>query len=115
MDADAREMLLRALRLASDPINYEILRSLDPEIAVELHQVMQTTGLERVATSERLHDLAQVGLVVRELVGDQIRGTQLTSGLVSVVEQIAGKAGARLIEGLAPVISSRKETDGGDP
>lgn len=98
---DAREMLLRALRVASDPTNYRILGRLDPLVPVEIPELLHESGLERVAVSERVNDLVQAGLAVRELVNDQVRGTALASGLVSLVEGIAHQAGERLAEQLA--------------
>ncbi len=95
--ADAgREVLLRALKAASDPVNYRILGCLDPLDAVGLPALMATAGLDRVAASERVNDLVQAGLASRELIGDQIRGTPLASGLVALVEGLAAAAGERL-------------------
>jgi hypothetical protein len=96
----AREMLLRALRVGADPVNYRILRTLDPSTPVDLPALMQGTGLDRVAASERLNDLVQVGLASRELLGDQIRGTPLTSGLVGLVEGLSARAGEGLRKAL---------------
>ena len=92
----AREMLLRALRIAGDAINYQILRHLDPLEAVELPALMAATGLSRVAVSERVHDLVQTGLASREMIGDQIRGTDLGAGLVILVEAVSERAGRRI-------------------
>ncbi len=95
--ADAsREVLLRALARAGDPVNYRILRRLDPVDAVELPELMAATDLSRVALSERLNDLVQTGLAAREMIGDQIRGTALAAGLVALVEAVAAEAGERL-------------------
>ena len=101
--ADAgREVLLRALKTAGDPLNYEILRRLDPLESVDLPALMRATGLGRVAASERVHDLVQNGLASREMIGDQIRGTALANGLVALVEALAAAAGERLGGELAP-------------
>lgn len=105
--ADAgREILLRALKAASDPLNYEILRRLDPLEAIELPALMRLSGLGRVAASERVHDLVQAGLASRELIGDQIRGTALATGLVTLIESLAGRSGERLARALAPAAPS---------
>ena len=92
----AREMLLRALRLASDPINYNILTCLNPEVGLAVSDLMAKLGLARVAVSERLNDLLQVGLVSRELTEDQIRATSLAIGLVEWIENLASQAGQQL-------------------
>ncbi len=93
---DARELLLRALKVAGDPVNYRLLAALDPIEPVELPALMEGAGLGRVAASERVHDMAQVGLAVRELVNDEVRGTALGAGLVALVEGAAAGAGERL-------------------
>lgn len=92
----ARELLLRVLRTAADPVNFRLLAALDPLQAVALTELMEEVGLTRVAASERVNDLVQVGLAAREMVGDQIRGTALASGLVELVEEVSGEAGERL-------------------
>lgn len=92
----ARELLLRALRVAADPTNFRILAALDPLEAVELVELMRRTELARVAASERVNDLVQVGLAAREMVGDQIRSTALAEGVVALVEAVAGETGERL-------------------
>ena len=48
----AREVLLRALRAASDSVNFRLLAGLDPVTLVALPELMQRTGLGRVAASE---------------------------------------------------------------
>ena len=73
LDDIAREMLLRVLRCAGDPINYRILERLDVLNAVNAADLMQATDLDRVALSERLNDLAQVGLISQDTVDKQIR------------------------------------------
>ncbi len=108
---DAREMLLRALRLAGDDLNYRILTALDPVQGVALAELMRRTGLERVPASERVNDLAQVGLAVREMIGDEVRGTALASGLVQLIEEVSGEAGRRLGAELA---GAAAEAEGGD-
>lgn len=97
----ARELLLRALRVGSDPVNYCLLQGLDPSVPVELPVLMERTGLDRVAASERVNDLVQVGLAARDLVGDQIRGTPLASGLVTFIESLVAQAGERLRRALS--------------
>jgi DNA-binding HxlR family transcriptional regulator len=101
LEAHSREMLLRALRAASDPVNFAILSELDTIEPVELPDLMQKTGLHRVAVSERLNDLVQTGLAVREMINDQIRGTDLSHGLVAWIEEIASGCGSQLSAELA--------------
>jgi hypothetical protein len=108
----AREMFLRALRVASDPLNFRILEQLDPIEAVELPDLMEQTGLARVAVSERVHDLVQCGLAVREMIGDQIRRTSLASGILGLVDEIARMTGEQLTDELRPVRAMDQGSDG---
>jgi DNA-binding HxlR family transcriptional regulator len=97
----AREMLLRVLRCAGDPINYRILERLDLLNAVTTADLTKDTDLDRVALSERLNDLAQVGLISRDTVDDQVCGTSLAVGVRAVVERMAVEAGGKLLDGLS--------------
>ena len=101
LDDIAREMLLRVLRCAGDPVNYRILERLDVVNAVNTADLTRDTDLDRVALSERLNDLAQVGLVSRNTVDDQVRGTSLAVGVRAVVERMAVEAGGKLLDDLS--------------
>ncbi len=92
----AREVLLRALRATSDPLNFRLLAMLDPLAPVGIGTLMERLGLDRVAASERVNDLVQAGLAVREMVNDEVRGTPLGRGLVALVDRAATEAGERL-------------------
>lgn len=96
-----QEMLLRALRVASDPINLGMLRRLDPLVAVGIADLVRQTGLTRVAVSERVNDLVQAGLATRELIGDEVRATPLTGGLLEVLAEISERSADLLAEHLA--------------
>ncbi len=102
LDTPAREMFLRALRASGDPVNFEILMMLNEFEPVELPELMERTGLHRVAASERVNDLAQAGLAVREMINDEIRGTTLGIALVALVNETAATAGDALAKELAP-------------
>ena len=97
----AREILLRALKVAGDPVNYTILRQLDPIEPVEIPELMRQTRLSRVAVSERVNDLVQTGLAVREMINDQVRGTELVEGLRHFIETAARQAGDELASELS--------------
>jgi uncharacterized membrane protein len=101
LDDIARDMLLRVLRYAGDPVNYGILEHLAEQDAVNAADLMPKTGLDRVAVAERLNDLAQVGLVTQDMVDGQVRGTSLAVGVRAIVEQIAVQAGGQLLDGLS--------------
>ncbi len=95
-----REMFLRALKVAGEPMNFSILELLDATDGTSLNEIMAATGLPRVAASERVHDLVQTGLASRELVGDQVRSTPLAQGLGKLVGQIASRAAQDLAQEL---------------
>jgi len=101
LDDIAREMLLRVLRRAGDPLNYRLLERLDLLNAVNAANLMPETGLDRVALSERLNDLAQVGLISRDTAADQVRGTSLAVGVRTAVERMAVEVGGKLLDGLS--------------
>ncbi len=101
LEEAARELLLRALRVAGDPVNYRLLASLDRLDGVPLRELMERAGLGRVATSERVHDLVQVGLASREMVDDRVRGTALAAAFTELVEEVAASAGRALSGELA--------------
>ena len=96
----ARELLLRALRVAGDALNYRILGALDPDEGLGVAALMPKTGLDRVALSERVNDLVQVGLAAWDPVGEEVRATPLATGLRALVEMVARRAGDRLGEEL---------------
>ncbi len=108
----ASEMFLRALKTASDPINFRILDRLDEIEAVELPALMEQTGLARVAASERVHDLVQSGLAAREMVGDQIRRTSLAGGILELVGEVARQTGDRLAVELRPPVDENRQSGG---
>jgi DNA-binding transcriptional ArsR family regulator len=101
LDDIARGMLLRVLRCAGDPVNYRILERLDELNATNVADLMPETGLDRVAVSERLNDLAQVGLISQDVVDGQVRATSLAVGVRALVERIAIQAGGKLFDGLS--------------
>ncbi|MCP4202001.1 MAG: MarR family transcriptional regulator [bacterium] len=96
----ASELLLRAFRVAGDPVNFRILTKLDRIDPVGIADLMRETRLSRVAVSERINDMVQTGLAVREMVNDHVRGTELTEGLTAFVNDTAQQAGIELKDGL---------------
>ena len=101
LDSIAQGMLLRVLRAAGDSVNYGILERLDGLNPVNATDLMSETGLDRVALSERLNDLAQVGLISRDIIDDQVCGTSLAVGIRTLVERVAVEAGGKLFAGLS--------------
>ncbi len=96
-----REIMLRALRVVGDPVNFRIIEALDPLDATSVPDLMQALGLGRVALSERINDLVQVGLASRELIDDQIRSTPFATGMVLMVGSLARESALELQDDLA--------------
>lgn len=94
VDALARDLTLRALAAAADPLNYRVLRALGAE-GVAVDDVAGAVALPALAVSERVHALAQVGLAARELEHDAVAATTAGRGVVALVEAIGAALGAR--------------------
>lgn len=85
----ATELALRALRASADPTNFVILQPLTTEDSRSLTQLIDITGLGRLSLSERLNDLAQVGLAIRLIDTDHAQITAAGASLVRLVEAMS--------------------------
>jgi hypothetical protein len=85
----AREFLLRALRLASDPLNSRILTALEGTEGAATTELSTATGLARTELVERLNELARAGLTVQTIEGERVEVTPLAHGVTSLVNEIA--------------------------
>ena len=92
--ASARELVLRALRTVSDPLNYRILERLAAGDA-SLEELAGLAGLPRLAAWERVNDLVQVGLAARSLRGDGAGATAAGRVLYEWVEEVSLAAAER--------------------
>ncbi len=95
----ALSLTLRALHVATEPVNFRILQLLHQETSVPFSALMADTGLSRIPLHERINVLMQAGLAVQELESDDVRASQLTGGVV----ELAGI----LQEGLRKAIAER--------
>lgn len=84
----ALQMILRALRVAVDPVNMAILRRLAGEDEVGLMEIEKQTGLSRTAAIETLHDLSQVGLASYAVDSRTARVTAGAIGLLGLLEDV---------------------------
>ncbi len=104
--ATAQDWVLRAVRTASDPINYQILETVHTAGQMSIAQLMQATRLTRVDLTERVKQLAAVGLLVQSLESDAVQGTRAADGMLAwveaLVEQIAAHARAGLMRDNPP-------------
>jgi hypothetical protein len=89
----ARELVLRALRTASDPLNDRILRRLADGDA-PLAELGELVALPRLAVWERVNDLVQTGLAARSLAGDEAGLTAAGRALLELVDEAAAAAAA---------------------
>ena len=106
IERTTRDWVLRAVRLASDPINYQVLCALQQSGEMTIAQLMAATNLTRVELTERVKDLAQVGFITQALDTDAVQGTRAVAGMVAWIEtlreQIAERARAGLTKDNPP-------------
>jgi DNA-binding HxlR family transcriptional regulator len=98
--AASTEMTLRALRVASDPTNYAILAFLLKRTTAPIADLEQAVHLNRLALTERINDLIQVGLAARNIDTDQVQGTAAGAALVEWINHISEATANRLGEAL---------------
>ncbi len=94
----ATEMVLRLLRVGSDPVNFKLLSHLVQQGSVGMRELAGEVDLPPLAVSERVADLVQVGLAARSLVGDQVQGTEAARAFVELVGDMARALEARVVE-----------------
>lgn len=106
IDATARDWVLRALRLASDPLNYQLLVVLKNSDGLSITELMRATQMPRVELTERVKDLAQLGFVAQSLESEMVLATRAAAGIVALIEslrdQIAERARAGLMKDNPP-------------
>ena len=99
----ARDMTLRALRVAADPTNFALLTFLSAHASAPIVELEKACGLGRLALSERVNDLVQVGLAGRNIDTDQVQGTAAGAALVAWINGIREATAKRLAEALQVV------------
>ncbi|TNC25822.1 helix-turn-helix domain-containing protein [Amycolatopsis alkalitolerans] len=87
----ALAFVVRALRTACDPVGWRILARLAAETTTTAELAAELSS-PRIVAWEQVNDLVQVGLVSRELDGDQVRLTEAGHGIVELVELMAWAA-----------------------
>jgi hypothetical protein len=98
----ATDMTLRALRAAADPVNFLILKFLSAHTSAPIVELEKATGLGRLALTERVNDLVQVGLAGRNIDTDHVQGTAGGAALVGLITSIGEATAKRLAEALQP-------------
>ncbi|MBI3764804.1 MAG: hypothetical protein HY260_23435 [Chloroflexi bacterium] len=110
LNSAAREMTLRSLRAAADATNFAILSFLSTHTTASTAELETASGLGRLAVTERLNDLVQVGLVGRNIDTDQVQGTAAGAALMGLIENISGATARKLTEQLqTPKIKLQSE------
>ena len=99
----AREMTLRAFRIAADPANFAILAFLSARSTAPVAELEKASGLGRLALSERINDLVQVGLAGRNIDTDQVQGTAAGAALVGLIDNLSRATAKQLAEALQQV------------
>jgi hypothetical protein len=89
--AIAADLVSRTLRTALEPENFAILLKLREQTALSLVDLMQATSLNRLALNERINDLVQVGVVVKDVQTGQVQGTKAAEALVDFIQQVQDK------------------------
>jgi hypothetical protein len=99
----AREMMLRALRVAADPINFAILNHLAAHSSAPMADLETAIELGRLALSERVSDLVQVGLAGRNIDIDHVQATPAGAALAAWINGIGETTAKKLAEALQPI------------
>lgn len=101
-DAASLEMVLRAFRSAADPANFNILRHLVEQTSIPMSRLQGMVSMDRFSLNERLSDLIQVGLAVREIDTDHAQITDAGSAMARLLLDVQHQTSKRLAEVLAP-------------
>ena len=93
----ATELSLRALRTVADPANFALLQTMAGDDSQPLSQLIDATGLGRLALSERLNDLVQVGLATRLIDTDRAQITGAGASLIRLIDALIAEVTAQYL------------------
>ncbi len=99
MHATARSWVLRVLSVAADPLNYQLLLSLRTD-SQTISQLMQTAGVTRVELTERIKDLAQIGLLSQAMETSDVQNTSAGDAIVAWIESLNAGVANHMRDGL---------------
>ena len=105
LSALARDVTLRALAAASDPVSLLILRGRDGQ-ALAMAEMAARVGLPELAVGERVNVLAQAGLATRDQERDAVVPTAAGVGLAALVDALAAGLADRLRRELPALLAS---------
>ncbi len=83
----AEDLILRAFRTALEPTNYIILQELVQRTSASYSELIKASGMNRLSVSERVNDLIQVGLAVKDVQTDQVQGTKAAYSILQLCEK----------------------------
>lgn len=95
----ATEMTLQAFRAASDALAFRILERIGRDGAA-IEDLERAAGLHRLATLERVTQLAQAGLVRRDAGAERVEPTRLGLGVVGLIEKVRDRFQTKINERL---------------
>ncbi|MBI4456605.1 MAG: hypothetical protein HY644_11995 [Acidobacteria bacterium] len=98
IQAIALDLILRALQTAVEPTNFQILQILKEQPAVSFSELMRATRLNCLSLMERVNDLIQVGLAVKDIQTGQVQGTKAAASLLRFVEETQGRLCEMILE-----------------
>ena len=99
IDEAARDFVLRALAVSSDPLNHQILTRSCVEGGVTVEQLSKDLGAGALVISERTNDLLQLGLTARALDSGLVRATEAGEAIVAMVDRVAEAIATRIRKG----------------
>lgn len=88
LDATIHEFLLRALRLVSDPLNFQILAHIHAQDGATMTELLSQTKLSRVDLTERVNEMARAGLTVQPLEEDKLQATPFGAGMLEWLRRV---------------------------
>ena len=97
LSSAATELSLRALRTVADPANFALLQALAGDDSHPLNRLIDATGLGRLALSERLNDLVQVGLATRLIDTDHAQITGAGASLIRLIDALIAEVAAQYL------------------
>ena len=101
----ARELTLRAFRVAVEADNFKILLLLKEERSVSMIRLSELTGLPELVLGEKVNDLVQIGVASRSLETNEVRATPLADSLMELFEDTAGELARHALERLPGIVS----------
>lgn len=85
LERSVLDSVLRALRLACDSRNFELLVALAEQGHATMEALEERTGLDRPSVAERVADLTSAGLVVKNPEAGQVSITEAGRAVVGLV------------------------------